>query len=49
MICDPWQGVAHVQGPLWLAAGTEGWNVKLDSTLKEIGFGQSPHEAAIYQ
>jgi hypothetical protein len=25
------------------------WNAKLDSTLKGIGFGQSPHEAAIYR
>jgi hypothetical protein len=25
------------------------WNVKLDSTLKGIGFGQRPHEAAIYR
>jgi hypothetical protein len=24
-------------------------NIKLDSTLKGMGFGQSPHEAAIYQ
>jgi hypothetical protein len=25
------------------------WNAKLDSMLKEMGFGQSPHEAAIYR
>jgi hypothetical protein len=25
------------------------WNAKLDSTLKRMGFRQSPHEAAIYQ
>jgi hypothetical protein len=25
------------------------WNVKLDSTLKGMGFRQSPHEAAIYR
>jgi hypothetical protein len=25
------------------------WNAKLDSTLKGVGFGQSPHEAAIYR
>jgi hypothetical protein len=25
------------------------WNAKLDSTLKGMGFGQSPHEAAIYR
>jgi spore coat protein U-like protein len=25
------------------------WNVKLDSTLKGVGFGQSPYEAVIYR
>jgi hypothetical protein len=25
------------------------WNAKLDSTLKGMGFGQSPHEVAIYR
>jgi hypothetical protein len=25
------------------------WNAKLNSTLKGMGFGQSPHEAAIYR
>jgi hypothetical protein len=25
------------------------WNAKLDSTLKGMGFGQSPHEAVIYR
>jgi hypothetical protein len=25
------------------------WNAKLDSTLKGMGFGQRPHEAAIYR
>jgi hypothetical protein len=25
------------------------WNTKLDSTLKGMGFGQSPHEATIYR
>jgi spore coat protein U-like protein len=25
------------------------WNAKVDSTLKGMGFGQSPHEAAIYR
>ena len=25
------------------------WNAKLDSTLKGMGFEQSPHEAAIYR
>jgi hypothetical protein len=37
-----------VQGSLWLAADTEGWNTKLNSTLKGMGSGQSPHEAVIY-
>ena len=32
---------------LWQAP--RAWNAKLDSTLKGMGFGQSPHEAAIYQ
>jgi lipid-binding SYLF domain-containing protein len=25
------------------------WNAKLDFTLKGMGYGQSPHEAAIYR
>jgi hypothetical protein len=25
------------------------WNAKLDSMLKRMGYGQSPHEAAIYR
>jgi hypothetical protein len=25
------------------------WNAKLDSTLKRVGFEQSPHEAAVYR
>jgi hypothetical protein len=25
------------------------WNAKLDSKLKGMGFGQIPHEAAIYR
>jgi hypothetical protein len=25
------------------------WNAKLDSMLKRMGFGQSPHKAAIYR
>jgi hypothetical protein len=25
------------------------WNTKLDSTLKQMEFEQSPHEAAVYQ
>jgi hypothetical protein len=32
---------------LWQAP--RAWNAKLDSTLKGMGFGQSPHEAAIYR
>jgi hypothetical protein len=32
---------------LWQAP--RAWNVKLDSTLKGMGFGQSPHEAAMYR
>jgi hypothetical protein len=32
---------------LWQAP--RAWNTKLDSTLKGMGFGQSPHEAAIYR
>jgi hypothetical protein len=25
------------------------WNVKLDATLKKMGFKQSAHEAAVYR
>jgi hypothetical protein len=25
------------------------WNAKLDSTLKQMGFKQSPHEATVYR
>jgi hypothetical protein len=25
------------------------WNVKLDSTLRRMGFEQSPHEATVYR
>jgi hypothetical protein len=32
---------------LWQAP--RAWNAKLDSTLKWMGFGPSPHEAAIYR
>jgi hypothetical protein len=31
---------------LWQAP--RAWNAKLDCTLKGMGFGQSPYEAAIY-
>ena len=30
-----------------LRQASRAWNAKLDSMLKEIGFEQSPHEAAI--
>jgi hypothetical protein len=32
-----------------LCQAPRAWNAKLDSTLKGVGFGQSPHEAAIYR
>jgi hypothetical protein len=32
---------------LWQAP--RAWNAKLDSTLKRMGFEQSPHEAAVYR
>jgi hypothetical protein len=32
---------------LWQAP--RAWNAKLDSTLRRMGFEQSPHEVAIYQ
>jgi hypothetical protein len=32
---------------LWQTSQT--WNAKLDSAFKGMGFGQSPHEAAIYR
>jgi hypothetical protein len=32
-----------------LRQAPQAWNAKLDSTLKGMGFGQSPHEAAIYR
>jgi hypothetical protein len=32
---------------LWQAP--RAWNAKLDSTLKGMGFGQSPHEATVYR
>jgi hypothetical protein len=34
---------------LRLRQALRAWNAKLDSTLKGMGFGQSPHEAAIYR
>jgi hypothetical protein len=32
-----------------LRQAPQAWNAKLDSTLKGMGFGQSPHKAAIYR
>jgi hypothetical protein len=32
-----------------LRQASRAWNTKLDSTLKGMGFGQSPHEATIYR
>jgi hypothetical protein len=32
-----------------LRQASQAWNAKLDSTLKGMGFGQNPHEAAIYR
>jgi hypothetical protein len=39
-LCKALYGVRHA---------LRAWNAKLDSTLKGMGFGQSPHEAAIYR
>ena len=40
----------HLRKALYgLRQAPRAWNVKLDSTLKGMGFGQSPHEAAIYR
>jgi len=32
-----------------LRQAPRGWDTKLDSTLKQMGFQQSPHEAAVYR
>jgi hypothetical protein len=41
--------VLHLRKALYgLRQAPTAWNVKLDSTLKGMGFGQSPHEATIY-
>jgi hypothetical protein len=41
--------VVHLRKALYgLRQASRVWNAKLDSTLKGIGFGQSPHKAAIY-
>jgi len=42
--------VLHLCKALYgLRQAPRAWNAKLDSTLKGMGFEQSPHEAAIYQ
>jgi hypothetical protein len=41
--------VLHLRKALYsLRQAPRAWNAKLDSTLKGMGFGQSPHEAATY-
>ena len=40
----------HLRKALYgLQQALRAWNAKPDSTLKGIGFEQSPHEAAIYR
>jgi hypothetical protein len=42
--------VLHLHKALYgLRQAPRAWNAKLDSTLKGMGFEQSPHEAAIYR
>jgi hypothetical protein len=42
--------VLHLRKALYgLRQAPRAWNVKLDSTLRRMGFEQSPHEAAIYR
>ena len=42
--------VLHLRKALYgLRQAPRAWNAKLDSTLKGMGFEQSPHEAAIYR
>jgi hypothetical protein len=42
--------VLHLRKALYgLWQAPRAWNAKLDSTLKGMSFGQSPHEAAIYR
>ena len=36
------------KGLYGLRQAPRAWNAKLDSTLKQMGFQQSPHEAAVY-
>jgi hypothetical protein len=41
--------VLHLRMALYdLRQAPRAWNAKLDSTLKGMVFGQSPHEAVIY-
>jgi hypothetical protein len=35
--------------PYGLRQAPRAWNAKLDSMLRRMGFGQSPHEAAVYR
>jgi hypothetical protein len=42
--------VLHLRKALYgLRQAPRAWNAKLDSTLKGMGFGQNPHETAIYR
>jgi hypothetical protein len=42
--------VLHLRKTLYgLRQAPQAWNAKLDSTLKGMGFEQSPHKAAIYR
>jgi hypothetical protein len=42
--------VLHLRKALYgLRQEPRAWKAKLDSTLKGMSFGQSPHEAVIYQ
>jgi hypothetical protein len=49
-ISDKEGKVLHLRKALYgLRQAPRAWNTKLDSMLKGMGFGQSPHEAAIYR
>ena len=40
----------HLRKALYgLRQAPRAWNAKLDATLKEMGFHQSAHEAAVYR